>query len=41
MLRAFLRVFGSSVVTCSGHVGAARSVVRIRITQISYFDWIV
>lgn len=34
MLRAFLRVFGSSVVTCSGHVGAARSVVRIRIMQI-------
>ena len=39
MLRAFLRVFGSSVVTCSGHVGAARRVVRIRIMQISYFSW--
>ena len=35
MLRAFLRVFGSSVVTFSGHVGAARSVVRIIIIQIS------
>ena len=34
MLRAFLRVFGSSAVTCSGHVGAARRVVRIRIMQI-------
>lgn len=39
MLRAFLRVFGSSVVTCSGHVGAARRVVRIRIMQISYFSF--
>lgn len=35
MLRAFLRVFGSSAVTCSGHVGAVRNVVRIRIMQIS------
>ena len=34
MLRAFLRVFGSSAVTCFGHVGVVRGVVRIRIIQI-------
>ena len=35
MLRAFVRLFGSSAVTCSGYVGAARRAVRIRIMQIS------
>lgn len=42
MLRAFLRVFGSSAVTCYGHVGVARGVVRIRIMQIAdYFRFFV
>lgn len=34
MLRAFLRVFGSSALSCSGLVGAGRGVVRIIIMQI-------